>query len=350
MRLLVLGGTAFLGARFVELALERGHEVTLFNRGRTKAGRFGPAVEAITGDRDPEVEEGLTRLAERVAGERFDAVIDISGYLPRHVRASAALLAPCTSTYLFVSTVSVYQEPVAPGADEGAELIELEDPDVEEITPATYGGLKVLCERVVREACGDATLFVRPGIIGGREDFTDRLTFWPWVAQATLGGGFIAPGDGSDLTEVIDARDVAAFMLQLAEEGAPGVRARTGHDTFNTAGAPTPMREVIQAALDVALEASGAPQAESPVPHWTSLERLESLGIQPWVDLPLWMPGSAKRGGILTVSSDRALAAGLERRALIETVRDALAGHDMGQPPRAGISLERLRDALAELA
>lgn len=350
MKLLVLGGTAFLGARFVEAALDRGHELCLFTRGRTKSGRFGDTVQHVVGDRDPIVDSGLRNLEAVLAEQRFDAVVDISGYLPRHVRATAEMCAPRTDTYLFISSVSVYQEPLADRADEDSALIRLADPTVEEITAATYGGLKVICEEVVREVCGDKALIVRPGIIGGREDFTDRLTYWPWVARAALGGGFIAPGEGNDLTSVIDARDLAAWMVALVEQGAAGVRAASGHDTFNTSGVPTPMSAVIEAAVAAAMQASGAPSADAPKAHWLKLETLAAHGVQPWSDLPLWMPEEVGRGGILTASSDRAVAMGLERRPIAETILDALAGFDDSAPPKAGLPLERMRAVLAAVS
>ena len=346
MKLLVLGGTDFLGARFVEAALERGHSLTLFTRGRTKADRFGKQVSRLVGDRDPEVGAGLAELADAVARERYDAIIDISGYLPRHVQASTALTAPGVDTFLYVSTISVYADPHLEGSDESAPLIHLEDPTVEEITPATYGGLKVLCEERVRAAAGDKALIVRPGIIGGREDFTERLTFWPWLARAPRGERMLAPGDGGDLTSVIDARDLALWMVELCERGASRVRQETGRDVFNTAGEPVPFRELI-AAAQAAVQVCDPEDAE-PLPEvlWLSLDELERNKIEPWVDLPLYAPPG--RQGLFTVRSDAAAAAGLQRRPLVETCADAL-GAFAGKAPKVGLNLERVRAAIAQL-
>jgi len=350
MKLLVLGGTDFLGARFVEAALERGHSLTLFTRGRTKADRFGERVARLVGDRDPDVGAGLAELADAVRRERYDAVVDISGYVPRHVQASAALTAPGVDTYLYVSTVSVYADPPVQGSDESAPLIRLDDPTVEEITAATYGGLKVLCEERVRAAAGDKTLIVRPGILGGREDFTERLTFWPWLARATRGGRMLAPGDGSDLTSVLDARDLAQWMVELCERGATATRAATGRDVFNTAGEPVTFRELIAAARAAVqvCDAGGCDpdQGGAPLPEvvWLALDELERAKIEPWSDLPMFAPPA--RQGLFTVSSDAAVAAGLQRRPLVETCADAL-GAFTGEAPKAGLSLERAQAAVA---
>ena len=220
MRLLILGGTKFLGRHAAVEALRHGHELTLFNRGQTDAEAF-PEAERITGDRDG----GLDGLE----GRNFDAVIDTSGYVPRVVRASAELLHGHTKLYLFVSTISVYAgfgEPV----DEESAVGTLADETVEEVTGDTYGPLKALCEAAVQDVYGDRAAIVRPGLIVGPYDPTDRFTYW--VRRVADGGEVLAPGRPERMTQVIDARDLASFLLDLAEGLQGGV--------YNATGEPTP--------------------------------------------------------------------------------------------------------------
>lgn len=352
MRILVLGGTAFLGARFVEAALERRHALTLFSRRQTKADRFGDQVAYVVGDRDPNKNAGLTHLAEHLNTASYDAVVDLSGYLPRHVRATAELLKGRVETYLFISSVSVYQAPIANGVDENGPLERLDDPTVEEITPTTYGGLKVVCEEIVREIQGDATLLVRPGIIGGGEDWTHRLTYWPWLATECLGQTLLGPGDSHDITEVIDARDLAAWMVRALEEGARGLLQRTGHDVFNTAGLPTRMGALLEACIDAGMHVSGAPPHARPEIAWVPAETLATHNVTAFQDLPLWLPRTNDRAGLLTADSSRAVQAGLLLRPLAETATHALTDFltEGVAKPTTGLDPERMRSLLRELA
>lgn len=350
MHFLILGGTGFLGARTVEFALERGHSVTLFTRGKTSATRFAdePRVTHLVGDRDPEVGAGLealTRLAE--SGAHFDAVLDVSGYLPRHVAASTKCLAPLTPTYLFISSVSVYDAPVPNGVDERGALIRLADPSVEEITPETYGGLKVLCEELVREHAGSATLIVRPGILAGPDDFTDRFSYWVWAADAARGRELLCPGDPSDPTQVLDAADLGLWLVELCERGTQAVRNTEGTDTFNASASvgATTIGAVIAAAL------AGTRSDAEPV--WVPAEFLAAHEVQPFADMPLWLPPELGRSGILTADSSRALGAGLRCRPLAETARATwewlqqdLAGREVTRPI-TGLDLERAGEVLA---
>src|SRR5882762_6808084 len=202
MRILVLGGTRFLGRGFVVAAQARGHELTLFNRGRTNP-ELHPRVERILGDRDG----GLGALA----GRTWDAVVDPSGFFPRVVGASARALAGSVGRYLFVSSISVYAEPIPHGVDETAPVAPLADPAVEDIGGGAYGGLKALCEDRVREAFGERATVVRPGLIVGPHDTTDRFPYWP--RRIARGGEVLAPGEPSAPVQLIDARDLAAFMV-----------------------------------------------------------------------------------------------------------------------------------------
>src|SRR5215217_7189292 len=183
MDLLILGGTGFLGRHLVEAALGDGHRPTLFNRGLHEP-RLFPEVEKIEGDREGDLAPLL--------GRRFDAVIDTCGYVPRVVGASAGLLADAVDHYTFVSSISVYSDDIAPGADEEAPVRELPDPTVEEVTGETYGGLKALCEQAAEEEMPGRVMNVRPGLISGPHDPTDRFTYWP--RRISAGGEVLAPG------------------------------------------------------------------------------------------------------------------------------------------------------------
>lgn len=286
MRLLVLGGTVFVGRAFVEAALDRGHEITLFHRGARGADLF-PQVERVHGDRDG----GLDALTGS-----WDAVVDTCGYLPRVVRQSAQRLQAMAPRYLFVSTISVYAEPTPPGSDESAPLIELADPTVEDI-PAYYGGLKVLCEREVTAAYGDDAVLIRPGLIAGPHDPTNRFTYWAY--RATQPGEILALDRRAQPMQLIDARDLAAFMVKALEEGLSGA--------FNTAGPDGTYGDM--------LAACGAKDL-----RWVSSAFLEEHEV----NLPLLLPSDGSEDGLLQVSSAKAISAGLTYRPLAETAADTV--------------------------
>src|SRR5262245_34894569 len=221
MRLLVIGGTRFVGRGVVRFALDAGHEVTLFNRGQTDPDAY-PEAEHLVGDRDG----GLDVLR----GRSWDAVIDTCGYVPRVVRASAELLAGAVGHYTFVSSLSVYADDRTPGQDESATLLRLEDPTVEEVTGESYGGLKVLCEEAVDDVFPGRALIARAGLIVGPEDYSDRMPYW--VRRVADGGEVLAPGPPDYAVQVIDARDLGAWMVSCAESGTAG--------TFNATGPVVP--------------------------------------------------------------------------------------------------------------
>ena len=216
LNILFLGGTGFLGPHTVRYALERGHDVTLFNRGRTNTDLF-PELETVIGDRDPQVGDGLKGLE----GRRFDAVIDTSGYVPRIVGASATLLADQVEQYLFVSTICQYDGWIegAPGRDESVARATLDDPATEDVG-THYCALKAYCERAADAAMPERVTHIRPGLIVGPRDRTDRFTYWP--VRAARGGTMLAPGRPSDLTQYIDVRDLARFMVHCLEDSTTG--------------------------------------------------------------------------------------------------------------------------------
>jgi 2'-hydroxyisoflavone reductase len=321
VRVLVIGGTSFVGRHLVAHALAAGHELTLFNRGVTNPGLF-PEAEHLRGDRDG----GLAPLEGRV----WDVAVDTCGYVPRVVGDSARLLAGAVEHYTFVSTLSVHPDDVPPGADEDAPLLEPPPPEVEETTDETYGPLKVACERVVAATLPDRVLIVRPGLIVGPDDPTDRFTYW--VRRVAEGGEVLAPAPPEDPVQFVDVRDLAAFVLAHAEARTAGV--------FSAVAPPVPFGLL----LEVCRDESGSDATFA----WASEDLLRNAGVEPWSDLPMWMPGYP---GFNAFDAGRAAAAGLSCRATAETVRDTLTW-DRARPRTpmgAGLTREREREVLAAL-
>jgi 2'-hydroxyisoflavone reductase len=327
VRLLIIGGTIFLGRHLAEQALADGHTVTLFNRGKHGPELF-PAAEHLRGDRKVDLAP--------LAGRTWDAVIDTCGYIPRDVRASAALLAPQIGHYTFISTISVYPTYTKVGIDESDPVGDLPDPTVDEVTGETYGPLKALCERAAEEALPGRVLTVRPGLIVGPHDPTDRFTYWPWrVAQ---GGPFLAPEHPGYLVQYIDVRDLAAWTLQMVAAGRTGV--------YNATGPVAP--QPLGALLDACADAAGVRAA----PVWASAAFLEEGGVQPWVELPLWVPDTPEYAGFSQISVAKALAEGLTFRSTVATCADTLAwarGRPADHEWRAGLAPEKEAELLAKL-
>ncbi len=322
MDLLILGGTRFLGRHLVEAALERGHTVTLFNRGKSNPGLFSE-VETIRGDREADL--SLLR------GRSWDAVIDTCGYVPRAVRASAGLLSGAVDHYTFVSSISVYPDAIATGADEEAPVRELDDPTVEEITGETYGGLKALCERAAEEEMGGRVLNVRPGLISGPHDPTDRFTYWP--RRISAGGEVLVPDHPGRRVQFIDVRDLASWIVEMAVER----RTRT----YNATG---PDYELTMGRLLEECEAVSGTDAEL---VWVSEDFLEENGVEPFTELPLWVP--REDAALQAIDCGRAIAAGLTFRPLSETIRDVLdwdRARAADEEPAAGLGPERERELL----
>ena len=332
LKILILGGTRFLGVHMTELALERGHTVTLFNRGRSRADLF-PGVERIKGDRDGQI-EGLE-------GRSWDAVIDNSGYVPRHVRLSAEALAADVQQYVFVSSISVYPDFSVPRTEDSP-VGKLADESVEKVDGETYGPLKALCEQAAERAFPGRTTVLRPGLIVGPEDNTDRFTYWP--ARAARGGELLAPNDPSDRIQVIDARDLAAFALDAIENRTSGI--------FNLVSPPDrfTIGELVKASTAAARRQ--AKPAEAPRPIWVPAAFLSQQKVEGWSDLPVWVHATGEEAGFADTSAERAMKAGLSIRPLAATVRDTLAWH-LKRPPaereklKAGIAPEREREVLA---
>ena len=323
MRLLLIGGTRFVGRHIVEAALAHGHTVTLFHRGQTNPDLF-PQVEHLSGNRDG----GLAPLADRT----WDAVIDTCGYVPRIVRQSAELLASSVAHYTFISSISVYAEDAPVGMDETAPVATIADETREDITNESYGALKVLCERVVQQTYGDRALVVRPGLIVGPHDMSDRFTYWPHrIAQ---GGEVIAPGDPDQAVQIIDARDLGEWIVGAVEAKLSGTFNATGPDYRLS------MRHLLETC--VAVTQSNADLV------WLPEEFLLNAKIEPWSDMPVWMP--SKEAKFDTVNNDRAITNGLKYRALTSTIKDTLdwsVTRPIDHAWRAGLSPEREREVLA---
>jgi nucleoside-diphosphate-sugar epimerase len=337
MRLLVLGGTLFLGRHIVDAARASDHELTLFNRGRADPAPI-PGVEQIRGDR----EHDLAKLA----GRRWDAVIDTSGFVPRVVGASAQALVDACDQYVFVSSISAYGTFAEPGLDERAPTAPDPPPGAEDVL-AHYAELKAACERRLEDVLPGRVLVIRPGLIVGPRDPTERFTYW--VRRLAAGGRVLAPRAPDQPVQLIDARDLADWIVRMVEARATGTYNATGPATPLTFG---PMLERIAVATGGHSELV-----------WIDEDRLAEAGAEPWDELPLWLDLDRQPDfrGFLAVDIGRALDAGLSFRPLEETVADTLAwvrerpsapSRPEGGPlPRpAGLSPEREADLLARLS
>lgn len=328
MKILIIGGTRFLGRHLVESALARRHVVTLFNRGLTNPDLF-PQVETILGDREKDLSE--------VLGYEWDAVIDTCGYVPRIVRLSASTLEGSVDRYVFISSISVYAGFSKIGIDESDPVGKMEDETVEEITGETYGPLKALCEQTVQDIFGDdRTLIIRPGLIVGPYDPTDRFTYWP--VRVARGGDVLAPEKPEAPIQIIDGRDLSDFIIRLVEENASGIFNATGPDYELSMGAM----------LETCKQASNS-DADF---KWAPVEFLTRHEVAPWSDMPVWIPNTEEDAGFSRVDISKAVNAGLKFRPLAETVRDTLewaATRPSDREWRAGLSADREAKLLAAL-
>ena len=319
MRLLVLGGTSFVGRHLVLAARAAGLDVTLYNRGQTNPGLFSD-VEHITGDRTGDL--------SALGGRRWDAVLDVNGYLPRVVGATLEVLADTCGHYTFISTISVYDDIDPAGPNESSPVGALKE-DTEEITGETYGPLKAACEAFVRERMGDRALIARPGLVVGPYDPTER--FVRWIRRTADGGEVLAPGDPGRPVQCIDARDLADWVIRMI------VARDTG--TFNAVG---PAETLTMGEL---LKTCAAVTGAGATLEWVPEAFLLDAGVQPWTGLPLWLP--AADNGIQQADITRALAAGLTFRSLEDTVRATLRW-DSARADRgvAGLPAEEERKVL----
>lgn len=331
MRLLIIGGTRFVGRHLMEAALLRGDEITLFNRGQSVSFPLPPGVDSRVGDR-------RTDLSALDTGE-WDAVVDTCGYLPGEVRTMARHLAGRVGRYAFISSVSAYAG-FAQANDEDSPLGHIDDTDTTVVDGRTYGPLKALCEAEVNAVLGSRALLIRPGLVVGPYDPTQRFTWWPARLHRAARDGepVLAPGTPQAPVQFIDARDLAAFVLQALRQGEVGA--------FNAISAPGrwTLGDVLSSCARVA-------QATAPV-VWAPSDWLVAQSVNPWVDLPLWLPADGEHAGFMASSTARALAAGLTIRPLDETVADTLAWWQALPDgarsfDKAGLSAEREQALLA---
>lgn len=336
MKLLVLGGTRFLGRHLVDLALARGDEVAVFTRGK-QPNHWPGRVTALTGNRDQAISPGLRALEDGT----WDAVVDTSGYLPRVVRQSAELLSGRVGRYLFVSSISVFTDASRSGLTENDPVGVLEDPNTEEIGKH-YGPLKAACERVVAEAYGPRALNVRPGLIVGPHDPTDRFGYWVarFVHPALLGdrdANAVVPNPPTRPIQLVDARDLAAFMLELLDKGLEG--------TYN---ATSPAGQWTMGSMVDALREVGG--ADAPEARWVDEDILIDKKVDPWTGLPLWIPLSfADEAGFMEIDCTKADRAGLRTRPLVDTIRDTaqwLAARNNADAWKDVLGADREREVL----
>jgi len=332
LKVLMLGGTGFIGPHFVRVLGEGGHTVTLFNRGKRDP-EAKPGVEQLLGDRNGQI--------DALKGRDWDVVIDNSGYTPRQVRATAELLKGHVKQYVFISSVSVYADYKKAGIDEDYPLAKLADPTTDEVTGETYGGLKVLCEKVVEQTYGKNATNIRPSYIAGPGDHTDRFTYWP--VRVSRGGEMLAPGEPGDPFQFIDVRDLADFVRRCVEKNIGG-----NYNLCNAQGSVT-----IGSLLDTSKKVTGADTRL----RWASpefLEKNEIIGEKAKGNyMPIWQSAKGEDAGICLCSNVRAAKKGLKNRPLEETVRDTLAWQktrpEDKQKLKAGLTPEMEAELLGKL-
>ncbi|MBV8761989.1 MAG: NAD-dependent epimerase/dehydratase family protein [Deltaproteobacteria bacterium] len=322
-KVLVLGGTGYIGPHIVRALVAAGHTVTLFNRGKTHTELF-PDLEKLHGDRDGHL--------EALQGRKWDAVIDDAGFVPRIVEQSAKLLAPSVKQYVFISTISVYKDIAKPGMDETAAVDEL-PADAKEEDKRYYGPFKAACEKTVEAALPGRATILRPGVIVGPGDPTGRFTHW--ASRIADGGDVLAPGDGTTPVQYIDVRDLAAFVARVVADTTVG--------TYNVL-AP----EHITPIKDFLAQINAATGNHAQI-IYVPADFLEKQDVHGWSDMPLWLPPTGDFAGIGTQSNARAVAKGLTFRPLAETTKDTLAWlqtvPEADRPKLASTGISRDREA-----
>jgi len=334
LNLLILGGTGFIGPHQVRYAVARGHKVAVFNRGRRQA-ELPEAIEHLQGDRNNDLKS--------LEGRTWDVVIDNPTTLPTWVRLSGQLLKDSCRQYIFISTISVYADTSKAGMDETTRLEEYKgDKDPLTITPEDfsknqqlYGPLKVVSEREAQKWFTNRATIIRPGLIVGPGDPTDRFTYWP--VRIDRGGEVLAPGTPNDPTQIIDARDLSEWTVRMAEQGDIGVYNATGPEK------PRPVGQM----LDEIRTAVGSQATFT----WVDQDFLRRHGVRPWIDLPAWVAPRPGNAGFATVSVARALAKGLTYRPLAVTAKETLVWAkalpvEQQRAPRAGLRAEKEAEVL----
>ena len=327
MNILIIGGTKFLGRHLVDSALARGHNVTLFNRGQTNPNLF-PHIETIVGDREHDI--------EKLSARTWDAVIDTCGYVPRIVGVSGVGLERSVRRYVFISTLSVHADNREIGIDENYPVGKLKDESIEEITGETYGPLKALCEKTILDQYSERGLIVRPGLIVGPNDPSDRFTYWPM--RIAKGGEVLAPEKPGVPVQIIDVRDLSDFTIKLIEENAAGIYSATGPDYELTLGAM----------FETCKQTSGS---DANI-RWASVEFLKQNEVMEWSDMPVWVPDNEENAGFSRFDVSKGIKAGMKFRPLEDTVRDTLAWANTRPTShewRAGLQSDREQELLRQL-
>jgi 2'-hydroxyisoflavone reductase len=329
LKVLIFGGTGFIGPHFVTALRAGGHQLTLFNRGKRNPGLF-PDVETLIGDRNGPL--------DALKGREWDVVIDDAGYFPGQVRQSTQLLKDRVKHYIYVSSISAYADFMQPGIDEDHPLAPLKDPNASQITNDNYGGLKAACEQLVEQTFGARQAVIRPSYIVGPGDGSDRFTYWP--VRVARGAEMLAPGTPRDPIQFIDVRDLADFMRLCVERSIAG--------RFNLCNPPG---AVTMGAL---LETSKRIAKSDATFTWASQPFLEQHKALESGEIPIWSPTTGPEAGAALVSSARAVGQGLRFRDLETTVRDTLAWHNQRpaaqkEKLRAGLTPEREAELLKEL-
>ena len=322
MKILILGGTRFVGRHIVTLARAMRHELTLFNRNQSTTGLFRRIATPIHGDRETDL--------DKLQGE-WDVVIDTCGYLPRIVKKSAEFLKDRVGRYVFISSISVYADFKRTGIDESYPVGKLQNESVEEITGETYGPLKALCEKTVQDVYGAEAIIIRPGLIVGPHDPTDRFTYWP--VRIARGGDILAPDRADAMTQIIDARDLAFFINNII--------LKSGTGTFNVTGNPITLNTIFETCKRVSKSDARF--------KWAPVEFLEKHHVEPWRDMPAWLPETGENAGVSNVDISRALNAGLTFTPLAQTIKDIYeweTERPAGSELKAGLKPEREKELL----
>jgi 2'-hydroxyisoflavone reductase len=319
MKVLVIGGTGFVGRHICDQLLKQGHEVTLFNRGRTAKALF-PECEQIIGDREIS--------HEVLIGRTWDAAIDTNGRSPAIVNEAARILKKQVGHYSFISSISAYDALQGDGIDlpefisETSQLATLAQSDTEDLTPRTYGARKARCEKLILESRNNDALIIRPGLIVGPWDTTDRFTYWP--VRVHEGGQIITPGTGEDLVRFIDVRDLAVWLVNMIEGGATGIFNCTGPEhSLTIRGLIDDCQNLLNSRCKIT---------------WCDEDFLKTHGVMAWSDMPVWAPK------MIPIDSSKAITAGLRFRPLSETIVDTLKWADsqnLRRPLKAGLTKER---------
>lgn len=328
MKLLIIGGTRFLGRYLVHSAQARGYEVTLFNRGQTNPDLF-PQIEQIHGDREKDL--------NLLAGRHWDAVIDTCGYFPRIVRMSAEALKDKVENYIFISSISAYSDFSKIGIKESDSLGKMEDETNEDNTPETYGPRKAVCEKAAQDVFGIDSLIIRPGLIVGPHDQTDRFTYWP--LRVARGGDILAPDRPDMPMQIIDVRDLSDFTIELIDQNISGVFNATGPDHALSFGTMLDTCKLVSAS-DAKFK-------------WAPINFLNQNNVAAWSDMPAWIPDTEEDAGFFRVDISKAIHAGLKFRPLEQTVRDTIAwanSRPQDHVWKAGLSAEREMELLQLLS